>query len=191
MYKILILQQAVAELRSAIRDRSTMDIMTSEHKISLDMNYINFFQEVKSKVLASRIQIARAANRHLTEFYWWVGENITKRQEIYGWGRAIVEQLAKDLSDAFPNTQGFSARNLWLTRQFYLEYKNDEKLQQLVAEIPWGHNVLIINKVKNMRAREFYIKLAVKTGCTRNVLSDQIASELYQRHQLEKHHNFD
>ncbi len=98
----------------------------------------NFLQEVKSKVITSGIQITRSANRHLTEFYWWMGENIMKRQELHSWGKAIVEQLAKDLNDSFPNTQGFSARNLWLTRQFYLEYKDDQKLQQLVARNSLG-----------------------------------------------------
>lgn len=163
----------------------------SERETSLDAEYAHFFQEVKSKVIASRIQIARSANRCLTTFYWWMGENIIKRQKLYGWGKAIVERLATDLNDTFPNTQGFSARNLWLTRQFYMEYKDYEKLQQLVAELPWGHNILILNKIKNIPEREFYIKLAVQTGCTRNVLNNQIMSELYQRHQLEKHHNFD
>ncbi len=168
-----------------------MTTIISEHKLSLSTEYTNFLQEVKSKVITSRIQIARSANRHLTEFYWWMGENIMKRQELHSWGKAIVEQLAKDLNDSFPNTQGFSARNLWLTRQFYLEYKDDQKLQQLVAEIPWGHNILIINKVKTKEEHEFYIKMAIKTSCTRNTLNDQIASGLFQRYQLEKHHNFE
>jgi len=110
---------------------------------------------VRSKVQVTRIQVARTANRQLIVFYRWLGEQIVTRQAQYGWGRSVVEQLAKDLRQHYPNTQGFSARNLWQTRQFYLEYKDHIKLQQMAAEIPWTHNMLILNKIKDYRVRAF------------------------------------
>ncbi len=87
---------------------------------------------------------------------------------------------------------GFSARNLWDMKRFYEEYKDKPKLRQLVAEIPWGHNLLIINKINQDEAREYYIKASKTCGWSRNVLLNQIKGDAYSRHILaDKQHNFD
>ena len=81
-----------------------------------------------------------------------MGQQIVEAQETYGWGKSVVERLAKDLSDTFPNvTYGFSARNLWDMRHLYIEYRSYPILRQLVAEIPWGQNLVILQKVKEIK----------------------------------------
>ena len=95
---------------------------------------------------------------------------VISNQEQLGWGKSIIENLAKDLQNEFPGMQGFSARNLWLIRSFYIEYKENIKLQPLVAEISWSHNVILMEKCKNLLEREFYMVLTKKYGWTKNIL---------------------
>ena len=91
--------------------------------------------------------------------------DIVEAQEKYGWGKSIVEHLAKDLIRAFPNsTYGFSARNLWDMRRFYLEYRDHPNLRHVVAEIPWGQNLVILNKVKDIKTREYYLLTTRQMG---------------------------
>ena len=78
--------------------------------------------------------------------YWDIGKSIVLKQETLGWGKSVVETFAKDLQKEFPGIQGFSARNLWNMRTFYLAYKDDQKLQPLVAEISWTKNVIIMER---------------------------------------------
>jgi predicted nuclease of restriction endonuclease-like (RecB) superfamily len=96
--------------------------------------------------------------------YWDIGGKIVDNQKKYGWGKAIVETLAKDLQTEFPGVAGYSADNLWRMRKFYLNYANKPKLAPLVQEIAWAHNIIIMEKCKNDLAREFYVRMAIKYG---------------------------
>lgn len=92
--------------------------------------------------------------------YWWLGEHIIDAQEKQSWGKSIIEHLANDLKRAFPEAKhGFSPRNLWDMRRFYLEYRDLPNLRQAVAEIPWGQNLVILNKVKDQNARLYYVEM--------------------------------
>lgn len=75
-------------------------------------------------------------NKELISLYWEIGKGIVEKQEQLGWGKAVVERLSRDLMEEFPGTAGFSPQNLWLMRQFFLEYRDNAILQQLVGEIP-------------------------------------------------------
>ena len=153
--------------------------------------YNHFLTEIKSNINSSRISAARKISHEQISLYIKIGELITKNQEKNNWGKAIVEKLSKDLEKEFPSRSGFSARNLWNMKQFYLEYKDKPILQQLVAEIPWGHNLIIMNKIKDEKEKEYYIKNTIENGWTRNVLNLQIKSNAYQRQVLStKTHNF-
>lgn len=81
----------------------------------------------------------------MIQLYWKIGELIVQRQEQEGWGKSVVEKLSKDLCAEIPDSKGYSARNLWDMRRFYSEYREKPNLRQLVAEIPWGHNILKLN----------------------------------------------
>jgi predicted nuclease of restriction endonuclease-like (RecB) superfamily len=157
-----------------------------------DKKYLQLLDEAKRKVSSTRIQVAKAASKGQFELYWWFGENIVANQIKNGWGMSVVEQLAKDLKRAFPESpHGFSARNLWYMRNIYIEYKNLPILQQVVAEIPWGQNVVILDKVKDPAARQYYLEMTKNQGWTRSTLVLQINSQAYERHQLSpKQHNF-
>ena len=153
--------------------------------------YNDLLKSIKDKVLSSSYKAFRSVNKELTNLYWFIGRNIVRKQEKIGWGKAVVDKLASDLKAKLPNTYGFSAQNLWYMRQFYIEYKDYPNLQQLVGEIPWGQNLLIISKVKNMQAKEFYIKSTIQMGWSRNVLLNQIKSQLYEQKMVtKKQHNF-
>lgn len=156
-----------------------------------DNEYSQFLSLVKQEIDASRIQAARKVNKELIKLYWWLGKEIVISQDKHGWGSSVVERLSKDLKKEFPGKSGFSERNLWLMRQIYEEYKEWPNLQQLVAEIPWGQNILILTKVKDIKAREYYLNAVIDMGWTRNVLLNQIKSSCYERHLTEnKKHNF-
>ncbi len=152
--------------------------------------YIKFLNEIKSRIVASRIQAIRSVNKELIKLYWDIGKSIVDRQKKFGWGKGVVEQLSHDLTNEYANLKGFSSDNLWRMRMFYLGYKDKRKLAQLVPELPWGHNILIMQKVKNMKEREYYITSGIKFGWSRNVLLNQIKANAYALSQRKKTHNF-
>ncbi len=165
--------------------------LRKQNIVVIDKSYIGFLKEAKKQVLATKIQIVKTASREQIKLYWWFGQHIVEAQAKFGWGKAIVERLARDLSKAFNTTHGFSVQNLWYMRQFYLEYKDYPNLQRLVGEIGWGQNLDIMAKVKDAKAREFYLKETMKMGLTRDVLAIQIASSVYERQiKAKKQHNF-
>lgn len=116
---------------------------------------------------------------------------IVRQQEKLGWGKSVVEKLSRDVRSEFDGISGFSARNLWDMKRFYEEYCGDKKLRQLVAEIPWGHNLLILNKISSPQERHYYLQATRTTGWSRNLLLNQIKANAYSRHkEIIKTHNF-
>jgi predicted nuclease of restriction endonuclease-like (RecB) superfamily len=153
-------------------------------------DYQDFVKKIKEKIYQSQVKALQAVNRELLVLYTEIGRSIVEKQEQLGWGKSIIENLAKDLQNEFPGMQGFSARNLWLIRSFYIEYKENIKLQPLVAEISWSHNVILMEKCKDLLEREFYMVLTKKYGWTKNVLIHQIESGAYESYLLNQT-NFD
>lgn len=153
-------------------------------------DYVQFLNEIKLRIVTARIQAIRSVNKELINLYWEIGKSIVERQKQFGWGKGVVEQLSRDLTNEYANFEGFSRDNLWRMRMFYLEYKDEEKLAQLVPELPWGHNILIMQKVKNIKEREYYISSGIKFGWSRNVLLNQINGGAYFLSLRQKTHNF-
>lgn len=154
-------------------------------------DYLQFLKEIKEKIVFARITAYRGLNRGLIKLYWEIGKNIVERQERFGWGKSIVEKLSHDLRQEFSATKkGYSAQNLWYMRQFYLEYRDFSNLQQLVGEIPWGQNLVIMSRVKNNREREFYIRRTIQFCWSRDVLIHQIKAEAHKQIKIKKMHNF-
>jgi len=123
----------------------------------------------------------KAVNKELINLYWDIGKSIVAKQDKIGWGKAIVETLAKDLQKEFPGIQGFSSANLWRMRNFYLTYRTNEKLAPLVREISWTKNVIIMERCKDDIRREFYLKTTKKFGWTKDVLINQIEAVAFER----------
>ncbi|MET0391876.1 MAG: PDDEXK nuclease domain-containing protein, partial [Chitinophagaceae bacterium] len=116
---------------------------------------------------------------------------ILEKQQEKDWGQSVVEKLAIDLQKRFRGYKGFSARNLWDMRRFYEAYKDHSKLRQLVAEIPWGHNLLLLNKVLNPAESRYYAEATIQMGWSRKVLLNQIKAKAYNKHKvLPRQHNF-
>ncbi|MDI6781713.1 MAG: DUF1016 N-terminal domain-containing protein [bacterium] len=125
--------------------------MASKKEPILKSDYLQFVKEIKEKIASARVTAYRGLNRELIKLYWNIGGNIVERQERFGWGKSVVEKLSKDLRQEFSDIRGYSVQNLWYMRQFYLEYKDFPNLQQLVGEIPWGQNLVVMSKVKDMK----------------------------------------
>ncbi|MCU0534750.1 MAG: DUF1016 N-terminal domain-containing protein [Hydrococcus sp. Prado102] len=141
--------------------------------------YNNLLIEIKQRIRSAQYEALKAVNKELIALYWDIGKTIVTRQQGETWGRSVVKQLAKDLQNEFPGISGFSARNIWNMRSFYLEYSQNQKLQPLVAEIGWTHNLIVLKKCKDDLEREFYIKMTRKFGWTKNVLIHQIENQTY------------
>lgn len=149
-----------------------------------DIDYKSFVQNIKSMVSQAQYEALRKVNKELIELYWSIGKAINDKQSELGWGKSVVEQLAKDLQAEMPGIKGFSARNLWNMRDFYNEYCNNSKLQPLVAEISWTKNVVIMSKCKDEASRYFYIVMTKKFGWSKNVLINKIESKDFERFAL-------
>jgi predicted nuclease of restriction endonuclease-like (RecB) superfamily len=167
--------------------------MTKNLKVNEVFDYQAFFQSIKNRVSTARINFSRQANREANALYWFIGKAIVDNQKKQGWGKAVVATLSRDLKRYFPDIKfGFSPQNLWYMRQIYLEYKKLPNLQRLIGEIGWGSNLEIMSKVKDLAAREYYLRAVIEMGWTRNILSLQIQSQAYERQCLEgKTHNFE
>ncbi|MCE2717697.1 MAG: YhcG family protein [Dolichospermum sp.] len=153
-------------------------------------NYIHLLMEVKQRIRSAQYEALKAVNREMINLYWDIGQMIFIKQQNYNWGKSVVEQLSKDLQTEFPGISGFSARNIWNMRSFYVTYSQNEKLQPLVAEIGWTHNIVILEKCKDDLEREFYMKMTRKFGWTKNVLIHQIENQTYEKTLLNQT-NFD
>lgn len=111
--------------------------------------YDDFLQEIKERVRGAQIKAVLSVNRELVLLYWQIGCEILVRQQQQGWGAKVIEHLAKYLKEAFPKMKGFSRTNLLYMRSFAEAYPNEEIVQQVVGQIPWGHNVRILDAVKD------------------------------------------
>lgn len=144
-----------------------MEIQGTQYSVWLD--------DIRQRIRAARLKAALAVNAQLLEVYWELGKEIVQKQNEAGWGDSVLEQLSADLRESFPDMKGFSRRNLYAIRQWYLFYSQAfEFVPRSVAQIPWGHNRLIISKTKNTDEALFYAKTCVENGWTRDQLEVQL-----------------
>ena len=153
-------------------------------------DYQQLLTEVKQRVRAAQYRALQQVNREQMQLYWDLGRLIAERQQQHGWGKSIVETLAKDLQTEFVGMSGFSVQNLWYMRQFYLEYSTDELLQPLVGEISWAKHLLILSKCKDPHERLFYTRQTRRNNWTKAVLMNQLKAQAYQK-TLTAQHNFE
>jgi predicted nuclease of restriction endonuclease-like (RecB) superfamily len=156
------------------------------NKSTLIKGYEELLKEVKAKVRSSQLKAAISVNKELIQLYWEIGRAIHVKQEKEGWGANVIEKLAKDLQNAFPGIEGFSRSNIFYMRSFFMVY---EKVQQAVGQfenlpifrIPWGHNVILIQKLKQNEERLWYAEKAIEHGWSRSMLETWIKANLYKR----------
>jgi len=143
--------------------------------------YAELLQELKTRIHAAQVRAAFAVSRELILLYWSIGREILTRQDAQGWGAKIVERLAHDLQVEFPGVEGFSARSLKYMRAFAAAWPDEPIVQQLAAQLPWGHHMVLLDRLKTTVEREWYLRAAVEYGWSRNILVLQIKSALHER----------
>lgn len=150
-------------------------------KLTLDASYKEFISEIKERYQSAQLKAAHAVNKELIQFYWQLGKDIIEKQTQALWGSKFLEHLSSDLQSAFPGSKGFSVRNLKYMRKFAEVYPQLTIGQQAVAQLPWGHIIVLIEKIKDISAREWYANNALQNGVSRNILLIQIEQDLYSR----------
>lgn len=149
--------------------------------MNLTSPYQDWLQRLKNHIHHTQQRAVLAVNRELVLLYWQIGREILDRQQEQGWGAKIIEQLSADLSREFPQMKGFSVRNLKYMRKFADTWADEQIVQQAVAQLPWGHNVVLLDRLNNNDDRLWYANQAVTHGWSRNVLVHQIESGLIAR----------
>ena len=151
--------------------------------------YLSIIENIKREINAAQYRAALHVNADMLLLYYDIGCVINEHKT---WGSKFIDNLAADIRLAFPKSKGYSVRNLKYMAKFAETYPEREFVQQVVAQIPWGHNIVILDKVNNLEERKWYIKKSAQNGWSRNVLVHQIESNLYQRQVLaEKVSNFE
>jgi predicted nuclease of restriction endonuclease-like (RecB) superfamily len=153
----------------------------NDESLSLDVNYKGFLQDIKNRLKTAQIRAALAANSELITFYWELGIELIEKQKTFVWGEKFLEQFSHDMKQAFPKMKGFSTATLKRMRLFAQAYPNFKKGAQAVHQLPWGHIVVLIHKVKDGLVRDWYAQQAIKNGWSRSILEMQIESGLYER----------
>jgi len=148
---------------------------------NLDKSYIETLNTLKQKIKTAQIKAALSVNSQLVTLYWEIGKTILEKQEQEGWGTKVIDNLSRDLQKSFPEMKGFSVRNLKYMRKFAESYPDFQFVQQAAAQIPWFHNMVILDKITNEPERLWYIKKTVENGWSRNILTMQIESKLFER----------
>ncbi len=157
----------------------------NKKSLTKDKDYSVWLKELKNKVRLVQIKAAVKVNSELLQFYWELGQDIVDKQKNAKWGDGFLKQLSMDLSSEFPDMKGFSKRNLELIRQWYVFYNQKnliakQAVSQLV-QIPWGHNIAIISKCKNLDEAFFYIQKTIQNSWSRSVLTHHIETDLFKR----------
>ena len=152
-----------------------------ENSLGKQGDYPRLLTEIKERIRSAQYEALKAVNKELVGLYWDIGRVIVERQADAKHGSAIAEQLSRDLRAEFPGTSGFSRRNIFYMREFYLLYRDDEQVQPLVAQIGWTHNLVILQRCKDPLEREFYIRMTRKFGWSKNVLVHQIDNQSYEK----------
>jgi predicted nuclease of restriction endonuclease-like (RecB) superfamily len=147
----------------------------------IDQNYTQLVNELKAEIESSRTSLALEANKQLLLLYHRIGSEILKCQEEHGWGAKVIEKLSRDLQIYFPDSKGFSSRNLKYMRKFAKEYSDSEFVQEVLARLSWYHHVALLDKLSEYRYRLFYIKKAIENNWSRNAMVEQIKAELHLR----------
>lgn len=147
----------------------------------LPESYATTLQEIKTHLRSARVRAVLAANPIVLEAYWHTGKIILQRQQQATWGTKVIDRLAADLREAFPDMGGLSVRNLLAMKIFFREFPDGPIAQQPVAQLPWGHVLQLMQRLKDPTARDFYIQQTLAHGWSRSILELQIQNQLHLR----------
>lgn len=172
------------------RKTKNIPLKVEEHALFSDKEYTLTLAELKKKIQECQLRAITAANKELVRLYWVVGKAIVERQENSGWGSKFIDKLTKDLQNEFPGIEGFSKRNVFRMRAFYLEYKlvppavaqlNEIEHLGVLSQIPWSHNIVLMEKLDAVEERIWYANKTLEHGWSRDTLATWIDSKLHKR----------
>ena len=153
-------------------------------KAVIDRDYAKWIVELKAKVRQAQLRTAALNNQVLIDVYWELGKEIAERQKKFGYGDSFIDKVAVDLKHEFPDIKGFSRRNLYAIRQWYLFFSENggiEIVHQLGAQLPWRHQVLLIQKFKDLKIINLYTRMVVRYGWSRDALEANIKNNYHLR----------
>ena len=143
--------------------------------------YADWLTELKTRIHSAQQRATLAVNRELVLLYWQIGQDILARQSAQGWGAKVIERLALDLRAAFPDMKGFSPRNLKYMRAFAEAWPDAEFVQAVLAQLPWYHQLALLDKLPGPETRRWYAAKAIEHNWSRNILVMQIETRLLER----------
>ena len=143
--------------------------------------YADWLADLKGRIHTAQQRASLAVNRELVGLYWQIGCDILARQQAQGWGAKVIDRLAHDLRTAFPDMKGFSRANLMYMRAFADAWPDEAIVQQLVGRLPWGHNLVLLTRLKDSAQRQAHARAAIDHGWSRNVLNIHIETRLLER----------
>ena len=155
--------------------------MTDNSQLLLPSEYGPLLEELKEQIRAAQIRAAVSVNRELVFLYWQIGRRILELQQSRSWGAHVIPKLSADLLRAFPGMKGFSPRNLKYMRAFAAAWSDEPIVQQVVAQIPWGHNVRLLDRLNTAEERLWYARQTMEFGWSRSVLELHIETRLHLR----------
>lgn len=158
--------------------KKNTDISTKKYQL--------FIEQLKTKVQQAQLKAALSVNSELIKLYFEIGQAIVEKQKDEGWGTGVMEKIGRDLQNMFPGMQGFSRANIFQMRAFYLAYAKVSQAVRLleklpIMQIPWGHNVVLITKIKDLEERLWYAEQTIANGLSRSALEDWIKTNVYKR----------
>ncbi|MFK0007796.1 YhcG family protein [Paenarthrobacter sp. NPDC090520] len=155
--------------------------MTDSRDLDLPFGYLDLLEGLKATVKAARAKALRAVNTQLIELYWAIGQGVRRQQKQQGWGSGVIKRLSEDLRQEFPDMKGLSPRNIQYMTTFAGAWEEGPIAQQAVAQLPWGHITVLLDKLDSQERRLSYAVAAVEHGWTRNVLLNMIMNRTLER----------
>lgn len=164
-----------------LQQRLRHDDLVTDSDAVMPTGYPDLLEQLKTQVRGARLRASRVVNTELLILYWDLGNAIGDRQQVEGWGAKVIDRLSVDLRNTFPEMRGLSRTNLHYMRQMASVWPRSAIVQQPVGRLPWGHLTILLGKLDTQRERDWYAAATVEHGWSRNVLMNQINSQLHRR----------
>jgi len=169
------------ERKSMGKQKNDVTIPIAPLAAEMGESYRELRDSIVAQIKESRVRLVLQANAGMILLYWSIGREILQRQEAEGWGARVVDRLSQDLQDAFPDMKGFSSRNLKYMRKFAEVWVDPAIVQQVVAQIPWRSNRLLLDQVSDNTERLWYAQQLIENGWSSNILRSMVDSRLIER----------
>lgn len=169
------------KLNALAKKKEGIELPIPDVTLKLPDDYLQFLQDLKSRIRSERIKTVLSANVTMVMLYWDIGQAILKKQDNEGWGAKTIDRMAYDLKEEFPDMRGFSSRNLKYMRKFAECWPKREIVQVSLAQIGWYQNIALFEKLKEDHLRLWYAQKTLENGWSHTVLVHQIESGLHNR----------